>query len=65
MELLNFIIAAEEGDVTPEEYLEGMAELIATGLVWELQGSWQRAAATLIEQGIIDCSGNILQEVPA
>lgn len=62
MDLLNFVIACEEGDVSPSEYLEGMAHLIATGLVWELQGSWQRAAAGLIEQGIIDCTGNVLQE---
>lgn len=47
-----FIMAVEGGEVTAEEYREGMQHLIDSGLVWQLQGSWGRAAMAAINQGI-------------
>jgi hypothetical protein len=42
-----------EGQVeaTREDYIEAMQHLIDTGIVWNLQGSYGRAAAHLIESG--------------
>ena len=40
-----------EGFETEEELVEFFQELINTGLAWELQGSYGRAAAALIEAG--------------
>lgn len=61
MDPLRFIIAAEEAPelMTVDEYIEGMAGLIRTGIINGLQGSWQRSAARLIEQGVVDLEGNI------
>lgn len=61
MDPLRFIIAAEEAPelMTVDEYVEGMAGLVRTGIVWNLQGSWQRSAAALIETGVLDAEGNI------
>jgi hypothetical protein len=55
-----FIMDAEGGDMDWEEYLAGMAQMIARGIVWHLQGSWQRAARSLIEAGHISESGEVL-----
>lgn len=50
---LDFIMRAESGEIeTEEEYAEGMQAMIDTGLVWQLQGSWQRAAVNAIESGL-------------
>lgn len=37
---------------TEEQQIEAWQHLIDTGLAWTLQGSFGRAAAVLIEQGI-------------
>jgi len=40
----------EEG--TEEEVIQAWQQLIDTGLVWKLQGSFGRTAANLIETGV-------------
>lgn len=62
MDTLTFIMAVEgDGeDLTTESYIDGMANMIKIGTVWHLQGSWQRAACAMIEQGYIDPQGNVL-----
>lgn len=57
---LEFIMAVEQGDdITPEQHVEGMAELIRTNMIRHLQGSWQRAAQSLVDAGIIDQYGTV------
>lgn len=45
------IIAFEQGDLGEEEVIELFQHLIDTGLAWSLQGSYGRAAHSLISQG--------------
>ncbi len=49
---LAFIMAVEEeGPMSYGEYVDGMQKLIDSGMVWSLQGTWQRAAQALIAAG--------------
>lgn len=41
-------------DSSPDERLEAWQFLVDTGLVWQLQGSFGRAAVDLIERGLIN-----------
>ena len=47
------IIAFEQGDLTEEKVIELFQHLVDTGLAWQLQGSYGRAAAHLIEAGLV------------
>ena len=47
------IIAFESGDLDEEGVRELFQHLVDTGLAWTLQGSYGRAAAALIEAGVI------------
>lgn len=63
MDNLTFIMAVEgDGlkDMSAEEYIDGMANLISGGIMRNLQGSWQRAAQALVDGGLIDQRGNVL-----
>lgn len=50
---LGFImrLEGEADDLTQDEVIEGFQRLIDTGAAWSLQGSYGRAAMSLIEQG--------------
>lgn len=48
-----FVISYEQGELTEQLVIEGFQHLITSGLVWQLQGSYGRTAAALIEAG--DC----------
>jgi hypothetical protein len=52
---LAFIMAAEEAPelMEADEYAEGMVGLINSRIIHSLQGSWQRAAQSMIESGVI------------
>tara|TARA_R100000781_G_C3969883_1_gene89774 strand:+ start:108 stop:284 length:177 start_codon:yes stop_codon:yes gene_type:complete len=43
----------EEGRLTDEEVIHLFQELLTTGVVWSLQGSYGRMAIHLMEQGLI------------
>lgn len=45
------IMRYENGEMEFEEQVEFFQDLISDGTVWHLQGSYQRAALNLIEQG--------------
>lgn len=50
---VGFIMRLEGGadDLTQDEVIEGFQYLIDTGMAWSLQGSYGRAAMSLIERG--------------
>ena len=49
---VTFILDYEAGVLSEEEVIEGFQHLIDSGIVWSLQGSYGRTAATLIDAGI-------------
>jgi len=55
------IIAYESGELNAENVLELFSELVKNGMIYSLQGSYQRQAQGLIEAGYIDDKGNILK----
>lgn len=58
--IVNNIIAYEAGELTEREALEFFGELVKTGTAWQLQGSYGRTAAALIEAGYLSPEGEIL-----
>ena len=62
MNITDKIIAYECGDIDEAEVLELFAELIRTGMAWQLQGHYQRVAYDLIDGDYIDTNGNITNE---
>ena len=52
MDQVDKIIAFESGDLDFEAAIELFQELINSGLVWQLQGSYGRTARALIEEGL-------------
>ncbi len=53
MQLVDQLIAYEEGQITHDEEVAFFKHLVETGACWQLQGHYQRVAATLIEAGPI------------
>jgi hypothetical protein len=57
--LVDQLIAYEEGQITGDEEIAFFEHLVETGTCWQLQGHYQRVAATLIEAGLIKPPGQI------
>ena len=53
MQLVDQLIAYEEGQITEDEEVALFQHLIDTGTCWHLEGYYQRVGATLIEAGLI------------
>lgn len=53
IDLVDNIMAYEQGDLDQEETLRFFQELIDTGLAWRLQGHYGRTAARLIKAGLV------------
>lgn len=51
--MVDKIIAFENGDMDEDEVVEFFQELVDSGLAWQLQGSYGRTAAALIEAGLV------------
>ena len=51
MNSLNFIMGYENGELDNSQIIEGFQNLIDSGLAWNLQGSYGRMAASLIQGG--------------
>lgn len=51
MDIVDFIIAFESGELDQQEVVEGFQQLIDSGHVWRLQGSYGRMAQNLIDAG--------------
>jgi hypothetical protein len=55
------IMRYELGDLSPDETVDFFAELVRTRVAWQLQGSYGRTAAALIDEGWLDDEGNVLR----
>jgi hypothetical protein len=53
LQLVDQLIAYEEGHLTEDEEIALFQHLIDTGTCWQLEGHYHRVAATLIEAGLI------------
>ena len=53
MTLTEKLTAYEKGDLTEEQTVAFFQEMLDTGLVWELQGHYGRAAEYLLDLGVI------------
>ena len=58
------VIAFESGELDDDGVLDLFAELISTGQVWQLQGSYGRTAALLIDAGLITRDGQRTDAAP-
>ncbi len=47
------VLAYEQGELTDSEVIDLFKELIKSGLIWNLQGHYQRTANYLIQNGFI------------
>lgn len=54
------IMSYEQGDLDEWESIELFSDLVASGIAWQLQGSYGRTASALIDGGILDREGSIL-----
>lgn len=57
-DLIGFIIDYEDGELTQDQAVEGMQQLINSGLAWQLQGCYGRLAQQLIEAGLCNRPAN-------
>lgn len=53
MDTVQKIIEFESGELSMEETVNLFQELINTGVIFSLQGSYQRAAQQLIDAGLV------------
>ncbi len=53
MNIVDKMIALESGEMSEEETVEFFQELVDSGIVWQLQGAYGRAAMALIEAGLV------------
>lgn len=52
-DMLDKIIAFEQGELTSTEVIDLFQKLVDSGLAWELQGAYGRMAMQLMEQGYV------------
>lgn len=58
--MIEQIIAYEQGMLSEVDEVKLFSELVKSGSAWSLQGFYGRNAASLIQNGVLDRSGNIL-----
>lgn len=51
--MLDTIMAYEAGDLDEEQTIALFQDLVDSGLAWQLQGSYGREAARLIDAGLV------------
>ena len=61
MDQVDAIMAFESGELDREGIISLFQDLLDSGLVWKLQGSYGRMARVLLDQGLIQ-DGNYLKE---
>lgn len=60
--LIDRIMAYEQGDLEQDEMVSLFSDLIRSKLVWQLQGSYGRTAVSLIHGGYLAPDGTILAQ---
>jgi hypothetical protein len=53
LQLVDRLIDYEEGQLSEEQEIALFEYLVQTGTCWQLEGHYQRVAATLMEAGLI------------
>lgn len=59
MDLMNRVVQYESEENSLEWIVQLFADLIATGLAWQLQGRYGREAKAMIDEGIITVQGDV------
>ncbi|CAB4199166.1 hypothetical protein UFOVP1336_16 [uncultured Caudovirales phage] len=59
IDIIGSIIKMEQGELSFHDSLRLFAILIKTGEVWKLQGSYGRAAKSMIDDNLISTTGEI------
>jgi len=57
------IIAYESGEMPEEDVVPFFQSLVDSGMAWKLQGSYGRAAVSLIEQGLVKPTTPLAQKM--
>jgi hypothetical protein len=57
------MIAWENGELEADDEIALFADLVKSGLAWQLQGCYGRMAARMIEAGYISNQGEVLKHV--
>ena len=57
------IMQFESSMLNDKEVMELFSDMVKTDVAWSLQGSYGRAASSLIEGGWLDKEGNILKNL--
>lgn len=60
MDIVGSIMDFEAGTLDDNSTLELFGELVRSGMVWDLQGSYGRTATAMIEAGLISETGEVL-----
>ena len=60
MDVVGALMDYEAGELDEQGMIELFANLIGSGLAWQLQGHYGRKASALIEAGYISETGEIL-----
>lgn len=60
MDLVDKIMAYEDGDMEEEEVIRFFGELISTGMIDSLQGSYGRTAKALVQGGYLTPQGEVI-----
>lgn len=58
MDNVSFIMAAEDGTLTEEDFANHAQAFVDSGVWRHLQGSWQRTVCDWINQGIVNPPGH-------
>lgn len=56
------LMAYEDGQLDDSETIQLFAGLVKSGVAWSLQGSYGRTAASLIDQGYLSPTGDVLRD---
>lgn len=62
MNIIDYIIEYENGQLSDKKTLELFANLIKTGQVWNLQGHYGRTGSALIQDRLISRMGQITEK---
>lgn len=59
MDLMQRVIEYETEEHSLEWIVQLFADLVATGLAWQLQGRYGREARAMIDEGVITVQGDV------